>query len=156
MSTALPASLFLVRVAGRSLALPLEHVVEILRPLPIEAIADAPEGVRGLAVVRGAPLPVFDPARLFDEVAGDARRWVVVATSDARRVVLAVEDVLGVHALPTERLRELPPLLATSGMQRLATIAALDAELLLVLTSARLVEELANDPRIAAATGAGA
>lgn len=158
-ATAPPTTLFVACVAGRRLALPLEHVVEILRPLPIEALADAPEGVLGLAVVRGAPLPVFDPAIVFagapDELdacgapgtsrgASERRRWVVVATRDARRVVLAVDDVLGVRAFPSERLRELPPLLATSGTRRLAAVATLDAELVLVLTSARLVEELAD------------
>src|SRR6185436_6230529 len=48
------------RVGGLLCALPLEHVEETMRPLAIEAIAGGPAFVRGLAVVRGAPIPAVD------------------------------------------------------------------------------------------------
>jgi len=46
-------------------ALPVEHVVEIMRPLPIRHLEDVPPFVLGVALVRGAPAPVVDVARLL-------------------------------------------------------------------------------------------
>ena len=41
-------------------ALPLEHVVETMRPLPVEPLGDAPRFILGLSIVRGEPIPVVD------------------------------------------------------------------------------------------------
>jgi chemotaxis signal transduction protein len=40
-------------VGGRFSGLPLEHVVEVMRPLPLEQVAEAREFVRGMSIVRG-------------------------------------------------------------------------------------------------------
>ncbi|HVV85259.1 MAG TPA: chemotaxis protein CheW [Kofleriaceae bacterium] len=125
------------RAAGRLCALPLEHVVETMRPLPVEPVAGAPAAVLGAAMVRGEPTPVVDVAMLIDEAAG-ARRRFVSARAGRRRVALAVEEVVGVRALPAAR--ELPPLFAEGG-DRLAAIARLDGELLRVLNAARLLPD---------------
>ncbi|HZE91839.1 MAG TPA: chemotaxis protein CheW, partial [Rhizobacter sp.] len=66
------------RVQGRLCALPLSHVVETMRPLPTETIAGAPDFVCGLAVIRGAPVPVVDLARLLGATDTQARRFVTV------------------------------------------------------------------------------
>ena len=59
----------LTRGAGRLLALPVEHVIETVRPLPIEPIEpiepDAPACVLGTARIRGELIRVIDAARLF-------------------------------------------------------------------------------------------
>ena len=41
-------------------AIGLEHVTEVLRPLPVEPLAGVPPYVRGICVLRGRPVPVVD------------------------------------------------------------------------------------------------
>jgi chemotaxis signal transduction protein len=54
-----------VMVGTRACAIPLHHVAETLRPLPIQSVAGMPNFVRGVSVIRGTPTPVvvqiFDP-----------------------------------------------------------------------------------------------
>ena len=49
-----------VMVGARACAIPLDHVAETMRPLPIEPVAGTPGFVRGVSVIRGAPTPVVD------------------------------------------------------------------------------------------------
>ena len=128
------------RVQQRLCALPLAHVIETMRPLPIEAVAGAPHFVRGLAVIRGVPVPVVDAARLLGEMDAPVDRFVTLHV-DGRRVALAVSSVLGVRAISPGSLRELPPLLQAAGSAVVEAIGLLDAELLLVLQSSRLLPE---------------
>lgn len=131
----------LCRVGARLCALPLDHVVETMRPLPIESLPGAPAFVRGLSMIRGVPVPVVDAGALLD--AGDPpkpTRFVSVKAGH-RHVVLAVEEVLGVRDLPAASLRVLPPLLGEAGAGVVSAIGALDSAFLLVLQAARLVPE---------------
>lgn len=134
-------SLLACRAGGRACALPLEHVIETMRPLPIEPIADAPSFVRGVAIIRGGPVPVVDCAALIAGTATPATRFVLARVGD-RRVALAVDDVLGVVSLPRARLGELPPLLRDAAGEAIAAVGTLDARLLLVLETGRLLPEL--------------
>ena len=132
---------FLVFRLGEKLgALPISDVDETMRPLPIEPLASAADGVLGLAVIRGAPTPVLDAGRLIAGTAKPHARFIVVRVGE-RRVALAVEDVLGVRALEVASLRALPPLLANGERSALGALATLDSDLLLVLEGARLVPE---------------
>src|SRR5215467_11854932 len=58
-------SFLLVRVHGSLCALPLGHVQEVLRPLPLQAVPGAPAFVCGVTVIRGGVMPVIDAAVLF-------------------------------------------------------------------------------------------
>jgi purine-binding chemotaxis protein CheW len=128
------------RVQERLCALPLEHVIETMRPLSVTAVAGAPYFVRGLAVIRGAPVPVLDVASLLGETDASPGRFVTL-TMGTRHVALAVGSVLGVRAIPLGSFRELPPLLHEAGSEVVASIGLLDAELLLVLQSSRLLAQ---------------
>jgi purine-binding chemotaxis protein CheW len=145
------------RVEARLCALPLSHVKETLRPLPVQPVAGAPPFVQGLAVIRGAPVPVVDAARLLGPAltgagpgqdaaaAPDAKaapgsaRFVTVAAGD-RDVALAVSGVLGVRTVPAASLQALPPLLhEAAAAEAVAAIGRLDEQLLLVLRAGRLL-----------------
>jgi purine-binding chemotaxis protein CheW len=126
------------RVRGRLCALPLEHVAETMRALPVEALAGAPRCVLGLATIRGVPVPVVDAAGLLGDEAGPGGRWVALKLG-ARHVALAVDEVPGVRALPAGSRFALPPLLGDMRAEVVAAIGLLDAELLLVLQGARLL-----------------
>lgn len=141
------------RVHGRLCALPLRHVIETMRPLPIEAVAGTLHFVLGLAVIRGVPVPVVDAARLLGGVDAPSGRWIAL-TAGTRQVALAVDSVLGVHPLPANTRHALPPLLRDAGSDRVSELGLLDEDLLLVLQGGRLLsdDEWASlDPRSAIA-----
>ena len=128
------------RVQARLCALPLEHAVETMRPLAVEPVAGAPSFVLGLAVVRGEPLAVVDAARVLGMQDAPIGRFVTVAVG-VRRIALAVGDVVGVRRLPPGSLRALPPLLHEAAGDVVDAVGLLDAELLLMLRSARLLPD---------------
>ncbi|HSV52031.1 MAG TPA: chemotaxis protein CheW [Burkholderiaceae bacterium] len=128
------------RVQARRFALPIAHVVETMRPLPVEVLPRTPAYILGLAIIRGTPVPVIDTARLLGAGAAPGARFVTVKVG-ARQVALAVGEVLGVQSIPPASLRGLPPLLRDASADVVATIGVLDAELLLILHSARWVPE---------------
>jgi purine-binding chemotaxis protein CheW len=132
----------LCRAGPRLCALPIQHVSLTMRPVPVEAIADAPPFVLGLAVVRGAPVPVVDAARLLGveaECTG-ADRYVIVRVG-SRSVALAVQAVVGVERLASNSASELPPLLSAASRNVISQMTTLDSALLFVLECARLVPE---------------
>jgi purine-binding chemotaxis protein CheW len=128
------------RVGARLCALPLEQVVETMRPLPAVPIAGAPAFVRGVSLIRGDSVPVVDAATLVGEPESQPTRFVTVAV-DHRRIALAVDAVLGVRTLPAGTLHDLPPLLHHAETELVTALGELDAELLLVLQCAHLVPE---------------
>lgn len=132
------AAVLVVRVGPVQCALPVAQVIETLRPLPTQALPDAPDFVRGLALIRGATTPVIELGALLGIQSGACTRFVSVAV-EGRRAALAVDSVSGVRHLPAGALASLPPLLR--DVERIGAIGRLDAELLLVLQAARLVGE---------------
>jgi purine-binding chemotaxis protein CheW len=149
------APLLICHVRTRLCAVPLEHVVETMRPLPVEVVAGSPHFVRGLAVIRGAPVPVIDTACLLGAEDAPVNRFVTLAV-DGRRIALEVGSVLGVRAVPADSLHRLPPLLHEAGADIVAAIGLLDAELLVVLHSTRLLPDDAWARAGAGASGAAA
>ncbi|HMN85427.1 MAG TPA: chemotaxis protein CheW [Bauldia sp.] len=136
------------RLPATLCALPIEAVVETLRPLPVERVAGAPDFVLGLSVIRGEPTAVVDLSLLLSGHGGTPRRFVVVRAGE-RRVAIAVDDVDGIRRLDRDRLATLPPLLREAAADRIALVGSLDADLLVTLDGARLVTESAL-PEIAA------
>ena len=134
------SQLLLCRVQTYLCALPLENVIETMRPLPTERLAATPESVLGLAVIRGAPTPVVDLGRLLSGQDPRPGRWVTIRTG-ARQVALAVDEALGVRGIERRSLQELPPLLRDAGGDIIAAISSLDAELLFVLQTVRIVPD---------------
>ena len=133
----------LVTVGTRACAIPLPYVMETMRPLAIEPLADMPPFVLGAAIVRGAPVPVVSVSVLVG--AGESRaptRFVTIRV-DARSVALAVEAVEGVVTLDASAMAAMPPLLQHAAKDVIEAIAPLDDRLLLVLRAARMIPERA-------------
>ncbi len=128
------------RVRGGLCALPLRHVTETMRPLPIEVVAGAPHFVLGLAVIRGIPTPVVDAARLLGHADTASGRWIAL-TVGSRQVALAVDSVLGVRPLPTNVRHALPPLLKDANRDLVSELGLLDEALLLVLQGGHLLSD---------------
>lgn len=144
-----PALLF--RVRTRLCALPIAYILEIMRPLPIEPVAAAPDFVLGVSLIRGLPTPVVDTGALIGaSEPADFRRFVTLKSGESG-VALAVEEVLGVRDLPPASLKRLPPLLRDASTEILSALGSLDAELLTLLKLActltdRLAESLVEQP----------
>ncbi len=130
----------LCRVHAYWCALPLRHVVETMRPLPTSPIAGAPSFVAGVAIIRGAPVPVVALSRLLGATGAEPRRFVCVRT-ERGVVALAVDDVRGVRSLAGQSLRALPSLLQHAEPHMVTAVGTLDAELLLVIQTARAVPD---------------
>ena len=131
-----------VMVGTRACALPLRHVAETMRPLPIEPIAGTPGFVCGVSVIRGLPTPVVDlKALLENSDNGPSFGRFVTLKYDARRVVIGVDSVIGLRNLDSAQLGELPPLLRDVAADLIESCGILDAQLLLVLRAARVVPD---------------
>lgn len=138
------------QVGDRLCALPLDQVLETMRPLPVMPMAGAPHFVRGVSRIRGELVPVVDTAALVG--AGDSQpaRFVTVNV-DHRLIAVEVDAVLGVRSIPVGTLQHMPPLLRDASDEVVSAIGELDAEFLLVLQGARLVPDavwgLLEEPR---------
>jgi purine-binding chemotaxis protein CheW len=119
--------------------LPLEHVLETMRPLPCAPLAGMPAFVSGISIVRGAPLPVIDLARLFGDPSQSQKTRLVIIKVEERRIALAVESVVGVQTLDLAASDVLPPLLQGADTELIRQIGCLDARLLVVLESGKIV-----------------
>lgn len=131
----------LVRARGSVYALSLETVIETMRPLPAELIPGMPPYLRGLAVVRGEAVPVVDLAVLLDGPKTDRVGRFILVRAGRRKVVIAVEAVLGVFGLDRSIQQGLPPLLQDANAELMASVGVRDQQLLLLLQPARLVPE---------------
>lgn len=136
--------MLVTRVGGFACALPIAHVIETMRPLPVEPIGSASDGalalVDGVAMIRGAAVPVVDVRKLLGVPGAAATRFVIVRAAE-RRVALAVDAVLEVRRIEAAALPSLPPLLRSAQRELISAIGALDNELLVVLDSARVLPD---------------
>ncbi|HSS01963.1 MAG TPA: chemotaxis protein CheW [Kofleriaceae bacterium] len=136
-------AMLVTRIGGLACALPVAHVVETMRPLPVEPLATPGDRalalVDGLAMIRGAPVPVVDARKLLGVSGAAATRFVVVRAAQ-RRIALVVDAVLEVRRIDVDALPGLPPLLS-GARDVVSALGALDAELLVVLDSARVLPE---------------
>jgi purine-binding chemotaxis protein CheW len=138
-----PIQILIVRSGSRRCALMASDVIETMRPLPTRPVGEAPPFVRGIAVIRGLPVPVVDLARLLGD--GEARgngssRYVSLRVKE-RRVALAVDEVIGLRNLDLSAMENLPPLLHEGADGPVAAMGTLDLQLLLLLRAARLIPE---------------
>ncbi len=134
-------SVVLARGQSRVFALPLPYVIETMRPLPTEPVAEMPSFVRGLAVVRGTPVPVVDLNLLLGGTRSEGVTRFVTLRTGHRLVALAVEQVIGVRQLAAASLDNMPPLLLNAQPDLITAIGALDQQLLLVLQTGRILPD---------------
>ena len=122
-----------VRLKSCICAVPLTHVIETMRPLPVEPISGVPSFVRGISIIRGIPTPVIDLGSFVGTPSERAERFVTLRVGD-KQVALSMNAVLGVCDLGSVvTMRELPPLLQGASKEVVETMGALDEQVLLVL-----------------------
>lgn len=149
-----PSLVLIVTIGSRACAIPVQDVVETMRPLPIEPVAGLPEFIAGVAVVRGNPIPVVDLGTLLQAgERGKSRGRFITVKIGERRVAVAVDSVVGLRNLDPSQTGELPPLLKACDTHVIEAIGTCDAQLLVVLRSMRLVPDpvwMSLDARAAA------
>lgn len=139
----------LCRAGVHLCALPLEAVSETMRRLAVRSIAASPDFVEGLTVVRGEPMPVVNLARLLGGAESEAAPRFVHVLSGSRPVALGVDEIVGVRRIDLDAAAELPSLIGRARSQSIEALTTLDRELLLVLSSARLLPEATWDALVA-------
>lgn len=134
-------SILLVRAGDRICALPLESVIETMRPQPSLQVADTPAFIRGLAVIRGSPVPVVDLGMFFDGKNDRQLNRYVLARLGSRRVALAVREVIGLRRLDRSALEAFPPLLQDAYGEMVKAIEVRDQELHMLLQLSHVIPE---------------
>jgi chemotaxis signal transduction protein len=128
----------IVRSGLQPCGLPLAHVIEVFRPLPIEPQGPTPAFLLGLAMVRGRSLRVVDLGLLLGgRPSQPGGRFVGLRMAELQ-AVLSVDAVLGLRRLQAEALQALPPLVGAASAVAEA-LASLDPSLLLLLRAAFLM-----------------
>src|SRR5665213_1277522 len=135
-------SLYLtVRSGKRCCGLPLAQVIEVFRPLPIESRGDVPSFVLGLTRVRGGTATVVDLRLLLGDAPpvgqADGRYVSLRVPVDERRIVLAVDAVMGLREVPIAFVfvEDLPPMLVP-GNPAMEALATFDRSLMCLLRTA--------------------
>jgi purine-binding chemotaxis protein CheW len=131
----------LCRAGTQLCALPIQHVHETMRMLPIETLAGTPDCVRGLCIIRGSPVPLIDAATLLFGQENAACGRMITVRVGTRTIAIAVAAVLGVRAIGSRVFDELPPLLHDISTEAIAAVAARDAESVFVLRTGRIVPD---------------
>jgi purine-binding chemotaxis protein CheW len=132
-------SFLIVQAGALRCALPLSEVREIMRPLPLKKVSGLASGVLGIAVIRGAALPVLSLGRLLRQGEEVENRLVVMRTP-GRDCALLVGSVHGISDVDASAWEQMPKLLARVDFAD--QIQAEDAELMVSLSMARLLAEL--------------
>ena len=132
------ATALVFRAGTLTCALPLDQVIETMRPLRIRPLAGTTDIVPGICIMRGVPAPVVDTAVLLTGAPGQVSRFVAVRT-DHGPVALATGPVLGIR--PTAGTSAATPthgsLLGGTAGGLVAAVDTLDGEPLLRLHSMR-------------------
>ena len=134
-------TLLLVRSNRTLCALHLASVGETMRPLPVKPMAGVPVWIDGVAIIRGRATPVIDLGLLLGAAERVASGRFLTLKMEQRIAALAVEEVVGVSTANMPSIVDLLCLLRDAGSQTITTIGTLDAQLLLVLQTYRIVPE---------------
>jgi purine-binding chemotaxis protein CheW len=132
------AAVLLVRAGARRVALPLEHLVEVIDPGPAVPVPAREPALRGLASLRGRLIPLVHLGALLDgatcpSAPGDA---AVVISVNGRALCLeveAVDEVTRGDAVPVPAGEALPWALgvirADGGLVPILDVAAVGSRL---------------------------
>ncbi|MBD8526773.1 chemotaxis protein CheW [Pseudomarimonas arenosa] len=129
-----------LQAAGRPCAVPLDAVIEVLRPLPIDALTDVPAYLLGLSVLRGQPVAVLDLPRLLGQPGEAIGRWLHLRVGP-RRLALAVPSVGRVEHLDQLDWQPLPALFEGDAARVVQQVAQRDQQLYVQLNVMRLLPD---------------
>ena len=97
-----------VTLGGRAVAVPAQHVVEVVRDAAIAPLPGAGAPVRALAAWRGRLLTALDLRDAIGAPAGGEARHLLVLGLDRPELGLLVDDVVGLDRLEAARIHPPP------------------------------------------------
>jgi purine-binding chemotaxis protein CheW len=128
-------------LAGETYALPVSHVLEILRVAGITRVPHAPRVIRGVTNMRGKVLPVVDfRGRLGIEPAEvTAQSRILVVSSRGRLFGLLVDAVHQVERVDLQTVQPPPPDVMTAQSDYLIGVCQIGPRLVVLLDVARVL-----------------
>ncbi len=121
-------------------ALPLDEVVETLRPLDTRPLAGTPPSVRGLTILRGAPAPVIDVTRLLTGTSGEIERYIAVRAGRGP-IACATGPVLGVREIEVQPPEGPAAIFTGVSKALIAGVGSIGSDPLLLLRGIRTVPD---------------
>lgn len=121
-------------------ALPLDEVVETMRPLPAQALARTPAYLKGVSILRGVPTPVIDVAVLLGGREAPVERYVAVRTARGP-AAFATGEVLGIRATTFDKSPEADELPADAPGGLVSAVGTYESQPLFLLRTADLLPD---------------
>lgn len=137
-ASARPRDVVTLRLGDALLAIPAQLLREVLEPVPVTRVPQAPEFVRGLVNVRGAVVPLADLRVAFGmprRPLGPDGRFLVLDLALAGRtsvVAILADAVHEVTRLDPAALQEVPPLGTRWPPRFVEAVGRRDGELLVL------------------------
>jgi purine-binding chemotaxis protein CheW len=104
-------------VGSEEYAVDLMRIREIIKPLPVTPVPQAPEPIEGVVNLRGEIIPVIDVRRKFGVPVQPStpRSRLLVVNITGRLLALAVDAVVEVLRIPRSSIRAAPELVDVKG-----------------------------------------
>ncbi len=122
-------------VGAQQYALDIMRIKEIINPVPIAKVPNAPEFIEGVIELRGAFFAVIDLRRRFGLEAGPLTREskIIVVTLAGQNIGLVVDRVLEVRRIAKRDIGAAPELALGPGSQFGAGVMKWDREIVMLL-----------------------
>jgi purine-binding chemotaxis protein CheW len=132
-------------VGGRTIAIDVANVREVVRWQPVTPLPKSPALIDGVIDLRGALVPVVDLGRLLNEskVKPSTRTRIVVTETDGLVVGLTVDSAVEVLQVESASIEQLPALATQAGYDAArAVVRRPDSEPIVVLSLEYLLESV--------------
>ncbi|HLY27684.1 MAG TPA: chemotaxis protein CheW [Aggregatilineales bacterium] len=131
-----------IKVGAERYALPIESVSSVYEDISIVPVPCVPDGVAGIANIRGRIILALDLKTLLNITAENSDTALVMLAESDLDVALLVSGISGVETLLTSTISPVP---ANGDVQKAAHIAGLFADGLALLDMASLVKRFSSD-----------
>ena len=98
----------LVRLGAAALAVPFQHVREVLTQPPVQRVFGRETAMLGMVRWRGVDVPLADPAKMLQlplASAAQGKRLMMVLEHEGRHLALPVDGVMAVRAFASEKVQ---------------------------------------------------
>lgn len=145
-----------LRVGPEDYALDIMQIREIVNPLPVRAVHNAPPFVEGLIELRGSVIPVIDLRKRFElEATAPTRRTKFVVVNHKGRAIALVVDEVGVLRVPQNEIREAPGYVSDGSAAYFSGVVSRNGKLYLILKIEEILGSTADIDVAAIRRGVG-
>jgi len=132
-------------VGGRTIAIDVANVREVVRWQPVTPLPRSPELIDGVVDLRGSLIPVVDLGRVLNDrkVEPSTATRIVVAETDGLVVGLTVDSAIEVLQVGASRMEDPPAIATQAGYDAVRFVVRRpDAEPIVVLSLEYLLESV--------------